>query len=152
MTENLPVPVEIDEPFAEPRRRDQIYQALSKFGIRMLRITYSGSCDSGCIDEIEALTKDRELIPLPATPVAITLTHTDYDFATAQYRTASKSVETMPLNEAVEQWCYDLLEEHFPGWEINEGSSGTIIIDATERQGSIDHTYLVPHIESRRFQ
>src|SRR5215469_6621663 len=103
MTNNLPAitdPRNADEPFVEPRRQDPIYQALKKLGIHMIQITYSGSCDSGCIDEIEALTVSCELIPLPATPVSVTLTHTDFDFKTGQYSTSTKSVATMPLKDA----------------------------------------------------
>ncbi len=145
-------PPAADEPFVEPRRQDPIYQALKDLGVHEVRVTYSGSGDSGCIDEVEARNKKGKPIPLPATPVPIVLSHSDWDSATGQYSTSNKSNETMPLKEAVEQWCYDLLEEHFPGWEINEGSSGTIIIDPAGRQGRIDHTYLVPDCDHRSFQ
>jgi hypothetical protein len=141
-----------NEPRVEPRRQDPIYQALSALGVHKLHVTYSGAGDSGCIDEIEASNKKGETIPLPATPVSIGLIHAEWDAATGTYSTSVRSVEEIPLKDAVEQWCYDLLEEHYPGWEINEGSSGTIIIDPAARQGHIDHTYLVPQSDYTSFQ
>ncbi|MGO9984620.1 MAG: DUF6878 family protein [Rhodomicrobium sp.] len=156
MTDNLPAvlpnPTGTDEPFVQPRRQDPIYQALSELGVHKLLVNYSGSGDSGCIDDVEARNNEDVVIPFPDTPVSITLTHTNYDFGTGQYSTASKSVQTMPLKDAVEQWCYDLLEEHYPGWEINEGSSGAIVIDPENRAGRIDHTFLEPMSDSRSFQ
>jgi hypothetical protein len=156
MTDNLPTvipnPADTDEPFVEPSRQDPIYQALSNLGVHKLFVTYSGSGDSGCIDEIEAYDKDAKLVPLPGTPVSVTLMHSDWDFETGKYSTTIKSIAEMPLKDAVDQWCYDLLEEHFPGWEINEGSSGTITINPEGREGEIEHTYLIPDYAHRSFQ
>lgn len=37
--------------------------------------------------------------------------------------------ENPEIDEAVQDFAYYLLEQHYPGWEINEGSQGTITID-----------------------
>jgi hypothetical protein len=152
MTDNLPVPIEADVSFVEPRRQDPIYCALRDLGVCQLHISYSGSCDSGCINEVEAFDKDNKVIPLPQTLVPYTFTHTTYNLEDAHYATTTTETKELPLSEAVEQWCYDLLEEFYPGWEINEGSSGTIIIDPSGREGRIDHCYLVPQDERKSFQ
>jgi hypothetical protein len=154
MTNNLPVPLpqQMDEPFAGPRRQDAIYLALAELGICKLHVSYSGSGDSGCISDVSAFDKESNPIALPETSVPVTLTHTNFDFKTGEYSTTVNSVETLKLTEAVEQWCYDLLEEHYPGWEINDGSDGTIIIDPHKRCGEIEHHYLERVDGYRSFQ
>jgi hypothetical protein len=156
MTDNLPAiipnPAGTGEPFVEPRRQDPIYQALAELGICELHVSYSGSGDSGAISDVSAWDKDNNPITLPDTPVPVTLSHTDFDFSTGNYSTAVSSVKTMKLTEAVEQWCYDLLEEHYPGWEIDDGSDGTIVIDPHKRTGNIEHHYLERVDDYRSFQ
>lgn len=41
---------------------------------------------------------------------------------------------------AVEDWCYDQLENNFGGWEINEGSSGYFIFDLNDKSVDMSHT------------
>jgi hypothetical protein len=148
----VPIPEPADEAFIEPRRQGPIYRALAELKICKLHVSYSGSGDSGCISDITAFNEDNNPISLPDLSVPVTLTHTDFDFSTGQYSTSAKSVKTMGLPEAVEHWCYDLLEEHFPGWEINDGSDGTIVIDPQTRSGEIEHHYLERAGDCRSFQ
>jgi len=41
----------------------------------------------------------------------------------------------------VEDWCYQQLEEHFGGWEINEGSQGEFQFDFNQKTLILTHTY-----------
>ena len=41
----------------------------------------------------------------------------------------------------IEDWCYQQLESHFGGWEINEGSDGAFIFDFNTSTVTLDHTY-----------
>lgn len=43
------------------------------------------------------------------------------------------------LEKYLESWAYDLLEENWGGWEINEGSQGTITIDVKAREVHVHH-------------
>jgi hypothetical protein len=47
--------------------------------------------------------------------------------------------ESVPA--AIEDWCYDQLESHFGGWEINEGSNGEFIFNFKEMTIELNHTY-----------
>jgi hypothetical protein len=88
-----------------------------------ITIRYDGSGDQGCIGDVIARdSNDNEL----------TL-HTD-------------------LQHAVEDIAYDLLAVHCGGWEINEGSSGVITIDAKTLQGTIEHDWLVTEFEHHEFE
>jgi hypothetical protein len=154
MTENLPAviqnaPASLDE----PRRQDPIYRALRELGVHELRVTYSGSGDSGCIDNVEVHDQTGKPVELPPTPVPYTFTHTTYDFRAGNYATEVTETKELPLSEAVEQWCYDLLEEHYPGWENNDGADGVIVIDPAKREGRIDHQIFFMHsdLEHRSF-
>jgi hypothetical protein len=46
-----------------------------------------------------------------------------------------------PAPGAVEEWCYQQLEENFGGWEINEGSQGEFQFDFNEKTVILSHTY-----------
>ena len=154
MTDNLPAvitnPPACDE---ESRRQDPIYHALRELGIHELHVRYSGSGDSGCINEVEARNQQGQPVELPSTPVPYTFTHTSYDFQTGNYSTEATETKELPLSEAVEQWCYDLLEEHYPGWENDNGADGIIAIDPAKREGRIDHQvfFMESDFERRSF-
>lgn len=45
----------------------------------------------------------------------------------------------VPAN--IENWCYEVLENNFGGWEINEGSQGYFNFDLTHRQIELEFTY-----------
>jgi hypothetical protein len=44
---------------------------------------------------------------------------------------------------AIEDWCYNQLERHFGGWEINEGSDGEFIFNFHDMTIELNHTYNV---------
>lgn len=46
-----------------------------------------------------------------------------------------------PVPSQVEDWCYQQLEEHFGGWEINEGSQGEFQFDFNQKTLILTHTY-----------
>lgn len=154
MTDTLPAvianpPASLDEIC----RQDPIYRALRELGVHTLRVSYSGTDDSGCINEVEAHNQEGQPVELPPAPVHYTITHTSYNFQSGSYATEVTETKDLPLPAAVEQWCYDLLEEHYPGWEINDGADGVIVIDPSQREGRIDHRtfYVESDLEHRSF-
>jgi len=42
---------------------------------------------------------------------------------------------------SIENWCYKELEDHFGGWEINEGSDGRFIFNFNNSTVDLDHTF-----------
>ena len=42
---------------------------------------------------------------------------------------------------SIENWCYRELENHFGGWEINEGSDGFFIFNFNDSTVTLEHTY-----------
>lgn len=43
----------------------------------------------------------------------------------------------------IEDWCYNQLENHFGGWEINEGSDGEFVFNFHDMIIELNHTYNV---------
>lgn len=41
----------------------------------------------------------------------------------------------------VEDWCYEVLENNYDGWEVNEGSQGYFLFNVTNRTIELEHTY-----------
>jgi len=91
--------------------------------IAQITIQYDGSGDQGCIQDVTARDSNENDLTL----------HTD-------------------LQYAVEDVAYDLLAVHCGGWEINEGSSGVITIDAKTLQGTIDHDWVVTEYDHHEFE
>jgi len=48
------------------------------------------------------------------------------------------SKEPQTLGEALEQLTYLALERHHPGWEINDGACGELVIDVAEATFVLD--------------
>ena len=72
---------------------------LTKGGPAELVISYAGQGDSGGITSV-AIRQGPKKVRLPA-----------------------------PLQDQIEDWAWQLLGDSYPGWEINEGSSGEISIN-----------------------
>jgi hypothetical protein len=49
---------------------------------------------------------------------------------------------------AIEDWCYNELEDHFGGWEINEGSDGEFVFDFNNMTITLNHTYNIDETTS----
>jgi hypothetical protein len=45
----------------------------------------------------------------------------------------------LKLNEQLEHICYDLLELYYGGWEINEGSNGSIDFNFKDQTVELNH-------------
>ena len=49
---------------------------------------------------------------------------------------------------AIEDWCYNELEDHFGGWEINEGSDGEFVFDFNNMTITLNHSYNIEETTS----
>ena len=115
------------------------YAALAALGIAKVEITYDGCDDSGCIDTVTAYGAAGQIIDmLPEVNVTISVRDTVWDEAAQTYQTRFAE-RRVSVRDAIVHWCYELLEDHFPGWEIDGGSNGTIAIDVKKRRGQLEH-------------
>jgi len=87
---------------------------LTKGGPAELVISYAGQGDSGGITSV-AVRQGKQTVRLPTT-----------------------------LQDQVEDWAWKLLAGSYPGWEINEGSSGEISVNIQTREVTHEHNWAEP--------
>lgn len=54
------------------------------------------------------------------------------------------------ITNQIEKFAYDVLECYWPGWEINDGSSGRLTISVEDQQVVLDHGVRYMEVESHR--
>jgi hypothetical protein len=115
---------------AYEENKQNIIAALRAAGVKECTINYSGSGDSGQVEEPDfgagvvvddVKIEQRNIV-------------TDYDFSGTTYARTYKVSEpkTVGLREAIVDLCYAKLEEKHDGWEINDGSQGSFVINMEE--------------------
>ena len=101
--------------------RAEIFRKLAALGATRVTIDYDGESDSGCIGSSAVTGENKATIILPEESIEMLVTSSDYDPKTKRY-TSTTRIASMPFNDAIEQWCYDILEAHFCGWQDNDGA------------------------------
>ncbi len=100
-----------------------ILPRLQEAGIARVEIRFDGCGDSGAVEECACLDAAGAGIPCPE----VSLMEGEADSVD---RTGS--AEPQSLGQALEQLTYLALERHHPGWEINDGACGELVIDVAE--------------------
>ena len=100
-----------------------ILPRLQEVGIARVDIRFDGCGDSGAVEECACLDAAGAGIPCPD----VTLLEGEADSVD---RTGS--AEPQSLGQALEQLTYLALERHHPGWEINDGACGELVIEVAE--------------------
>lgn len=111
-----------------------ILAACKELGITSFQVEYQGCGDSGGVSEISCEPKEH-----------LTLLETHHcEQLRPKYCAENKDVISQqvatPLKEAMDDLTCDLLNYYSPGWEINEGSEGTLYFDIETGEGEIQHT------------
>ena len=106
-----------------------ILPRLREAGIARVEIRFDGCGDSGAVEECACLDAAGAGIPCPD----VTLLEGEADSVD---RTGSR--EPQSLGQALEQLTYLALERHHPGWEINDGACGELVIDVAEATFVLD--------------
>lgn len=112
-----------------PEKVENFKNKLKEIGLKSFEVQYSGSGDSG---EIEEINYEPNFLQC------------DIDVGTWRRWNIEKmeheeTEDKKPLKDYIEDFCYDLLEVNHGGWEINEGQSGNIQWDNDGNQ--ITHGY-----------
>jgi hypothetical protein len=103
--------------------KQTIFDALAARGFTRINVTFDGEGDSGQIDNLAGFVGDV-LTKLP--DVTLMLQQTDWTGGQVAGRES-----TLPA--AIEQLCYDYLEQEHDGWENNDGAFGEFILDVAGR-------------------
>ena len=106
-----------------------ILPRLQDAGIARVEIRFDGCGDSGAVEECECLDAAGAAIACPD----VTMPEGEADKADG-----AGSNEQQSLGQALEQLTYLALERHHPGWEINDGACGELVIDVAEATFVLD--------------
>jgi hypothetical protein len=119
------------------RNNSAIMAALAAAGITSVVVTFDGSGDNGQIESLEARAGET-MVELPANVVV--MVDADNKDTIPSDEDAAESNGDTSLAEAIEQLCYNLLEQEHDGWEINEGAYGTFTFNVLDRSVELDFT------------
>ena len=100
-----------------------LFEALASAGITSIHVEFDGYGDSGQINGVAA-SSGNAAAELPQTMITIQT----ISWGTTEILTAQSTLET-----AIENLCYDYLEQAHAGWENNDGGYGEFSIDVAKR-------------------
>lgn len=106
-----------------------ILPRLQEAGIARVEIRFDGCGDSGAVEECVCLDAAGGAIACPDVTLQEGEAHT---------ADGAGSEQLPSLGQALEQLTYLALERHHPGWEINDGACGELVIDVAEATFVLD--------------
>jgi len=104
--------------------KETLFHILAAHRIARLSVIFDGEGDSGQIEETIAANAAGQPADLPAEPLTI---------QTAKPDGSGPEETTLPVASVIEALCYELLEEKYPGWEIDDGSYGEFVVNVADR-------------------
>ena len=106
-----------------------ILPRLKEAGIARVEIRFDGCSDRGAVEDCVCLDAAGAAIECPD----VTLQEGE-----AHAAEGAGSEQLQSLGRALEQLTYLALERHHPGWEINDGACGELVIDVAEATFVLD--------------
>lgn len=96
---------------------------LADAGIARVEVRFDGCGDSGAVELCECFDAEANTVSCPEIAIA------PFDFEVAREPTGKGP---LMLSGALDSLTYLALERHHPGWEINDGSCGMLVIEVPE--------------------
>lgn len=100
-----------------------LFDVLANARIDTVEVTFNGYADSGQVDEAvidgEGADADLRLINI--------------EIARVGWGSPAVVRETLSVKDAIEKLVYDLLQQTYGGWEINQGAYGDFLFDVGDR-------------------
>jgi len=103
--------------------KDALFAALSNAGIERVLISFDGEGDSGQLEDPAAYKGDQQ-VPLPDAKITLHC---------VQWNSEHLSPQEKSIEEAIDELCYDFLEQDHGGWENNDGAFGEFRLDVNAR-------------------
>lgn len=127
--------------------RTILLEALSLLGIQKVFVTYEGGGDSGDVEQVSVEPASLEH-HLHEHRLAVWCLR----YSTAlQHDFLARDIEKpIPLIDALKQFALDWLEVAYPGWEINDGARGVVVIHVTEQSCRLEHHQF--YVESQLYE
>lgn len=132
-----------------------IFPRLKELGVKEVEATFSGSGDSGCVEQLtfnflKVFEDTRSLLESSETGITyenisgyeVSSEHPN-NFVTVKNKLHSS------IRDACEELIFQAIDLQHAGWENNEGASGTVVFDIEENEICIDID--VYYVESDSF-
>jgi hypothetical protein len=128
---------------------------LKAHNIQNFQVNYSGYADDGEIQDVHInFTKDgntKDSIP----PEYLLFEREGYHKANKESKEGTrwrdkKNESKMTFEDVLKDLAYDILSLMYGGWEINDGSSGTIRWNSTENKIKVEHGWNIQTTEEER--
>jgi hypothetical protein len=100
-----------------------LFDALSAAGITSVSVNFNGEGDSGQIEDITASANGNPQ-QLPDVQLSI---------QQVEWGTGKQDNHETAIRDAIEQLCYDFLEQEHGGWENNDGAFGEFTFEVAGR-------------------
>lgn len=111
---------------------NKLFAACAHLKIKKIEVIFDGAGDSGQIEKTTFYNEKSEEVH-PVVDLGECVVVVGRTFVGSGWEDITKTTK-LTLEEAAEQIAYDILAGKHAGWEINEGSYGTIHFDIDERK------------------
>jgi hypothetical protein len=115
--------------------RAELFARLKALAVKEVTVRYSGSGDSGSIEEV---LFDQVPAEKFSDKIEVSEQVSRFDNEENVFVAFTRKV-MVSLGDAVENWCWDNIESLHPGWEINEGSDGEFTFSVDEGKVKLVH-------------
>lgn len=109
-----------------------LFAACAHLKIKKIEVIFDGEGDSGQIESVTFYNEKSEEVD-PVVDLGECVVGDGLRLGDSGWEEVTRTTK-LTLEEAAEQIAYDVLEQKYGGWEINEGSFGTIHFDIDERK------------------
>jgi hypothetical protein len=117
----------------------KLFDVLHAADIDRVTVMFDGEGDSGQIEETVAFDANSKPRKIPARKLTVQTTKSDG---------TGPEESTLPVTEVIEQLCYELLEDNYDGWEINEGAHGEFAFDIPDRTLQLTINYRFTDVDT----
>jgi hypothetical protein len=133
-----------------------IFKILKALKINKVTVDYSGYGDSGQIDSVSFFRSSKKGVDINKLTNGLIISglkkcNLGYGTVNGSF-SYTRSYEDYPVTSDIESvikdMCYDLLEEHHGGWEINSGSSGEFVFSVPETSINWQHHDVIESTET----
>lgn len=131
-----PGPMALDETTALGRNKRILLAALKQGGASTATITYAGSGDSGCAEDVTIETLDGVGFHSLA-PITVFIDQGVYQDGVWQTALAEQQVS---IEQALRDFAEEALELLHAGWENSDGASGSVIFNCQADAVRVEHT------------
>lgn len=118
--------------------------------ILKVEVSYDGFGDSGQLNETTVFFSEKDYADASKIKGRYTYYKSDYTRVGDEWQEILKFNEG-PFPDLVEEMVYSFLENKWPGWEINEGSYGLVIL-ANDGTGTFEHTVKIEETHTGTFE